>query len=511
MQLAVASLYNAQKYKVSSILPDEYALIGTLHKENSNYPMALMAAQKGVDIAKQNNDTSEYIELLGLKAMFIRGHSMHFHTPVEKDSSLAIRLMALKIAESNPKYERLCVPFYDNICQHYDLVKDYPKAKYYGYKGIALALKYNQKRSLTYSYAFLGEALFFSGDRQQAMLYLQNALQIATGLKQPYRIMELNNDLSRFYKLSGDYKNALYYEDRYIALIDSIQVRVNVKQIAEVQIKYESIKKDEALALLNLADRQKSKQLRWLLIGAVLFLFLVVILAYMYRIIRLKNSVLVANNVQINEQSVNLGILLKELHHRVKNNLQIVSSMLNLQAGRMEDNEARQALDVSRQRIEAMSIIHNSLYQRDNANKVDMKEFLPILLWNIMDSFGINRKEIDISMEILVTDIDVDMAMPLGLVINEWVTNIFKHAYKNMQGRPYMEILIFYNDGSLKLKINDNGVGMPLPLWENPKSSFGVKLMKILIKQVGGIARVSNVLGTTIELDIPYSKNNLDI
>ena len=151
-----------------------------------------------------------------------------------------------------------------------------------------------------------------------------------------------------------------------------------------------------------------------------------------------------------------------------------------------------------------MAIIHNSLYQRDNANKVDMKEFLPVLLNNILESFGINRDEIDISTEISIGDIDVDIAMPLGLIINEWITNIYKHAYIDTVKRPYMKIVASQNEGQIKLMINDNGVGMPLELWDNPKESFGIKMMKILIKQIGGTSHVSNGVGTTMELDIPY-------
>jgi two-component sensor histidine kinase len=318
--------------------------------------------------------------------------------------------------------------------------------------------------------------------------------------------MEIYDDISSCYESSGDYKDAFNYLSKYRWLVDSLQVRVNVKQLGELQIKYETAKKDEALALLNQANLQKSKQLQWLLGGAITFALLIIALVYLYRIIRHKNQVLTANNIQINEQSGKLQVLMKELHHRVKNNLQIVSSLLNLQTNRVTDPEALAVLNASRQRIEAMSIIHNSLYQRDNANKVDMKKFLPVLLNNILESFGQNRDDIDISMEILIDDMDVDIAMPLGLIINEWITNTYKHAYKNMSERPYMRIFIGNEGNQVKLKINDNGIGIPMALWENPKGSFGVKLVKILIKQIGGISRVSNTGGTTMELDIPYAK-----
>jgi two-component sensor histidine kinase len=506
MQLAVLSLNEAQKWKINKPLPEIYSLIGTLQKENTNYPMAFVAAQKGLDIARQNNDTLEIIRLLGMKAMFKRGYSMHFNLPIDKDSSLNLRLEALKIAESNPKYERDRIPFYDNIAQHYTLVKDYKKAEYYGQKGIALALKYDQKRSLTYGYSFIGQAYYYSGDRKQGVLYLNKALLLTMQLKQPYRKMELYDDLAQCYKSSSDYKDAFFYLTKFRWLVDSLQVRVNVKQISELQIKYETAKKDEALALLNQAAIAKNRQLKWLFGGILVFILFIVVLVYLYTVIRDKNKALTTSNLRINDQSEKLQTLMKELHHRVKNNLQIVSSLLNLQSNRVTDQEALNVLNSSRQRIEAMSIIHNSLYQRDNANKVDMKEFLPVLVNNILESFGINEDEIDISMDISTDGIDVDIAMPLGLIINEWITNIYKHAYKNMDERPRMGISVSNSHGIIRLRINDNGVGMPMAVWNNPTESFGVKMIKILIKQVGGMCQVSNTGGTTLELDIPYVK-----
>jgi len=506
MQMAVLSLNDAQKWKISKLLPAIYALIGNLHKENTNYPMAFIAAEKGLYAAKQNKDTAQIIDLLGIKAMFKRGYSLHFNLPVDKDSSLDLRLQGLKLAESNPKYERLCIPFYDNIAQHYNFVKDYAKAKYFAQKGIALALKYNQKRSLTYSYSSIGQAYYHTGDRKRGMDYLKKALQITIELKQPYRKMELYDEISGCYESSSDYKQAFFYLTKFRWLVDSLQVRTNEKQLGELQIKYETAKKDEALALLNQAALQKNRQLKWLFCGVLLFLLFTVILVYLYGVIREKNKELTTSNVQINEQSSKLQVLMKELHHRVKNNLQIVSSLLSLQASRVADKEALNVLKASKQRIEAMSIIHNSLYQRDNANKVDMKKFLPILLSNISESFGINREDIDISMEILIDDIDVDIAMPLGLIINEWITNIYKHAYKNSGLRPFMGIRVFHENGRVKLTITDNGIGMSMAVWESPHQSFGIKLVKILAKQIGGVCHVANNGGTTIELDIPYIK-----
>jgi two-component sensor histidine kinase len=504
MQIAMVSLKNAQKWHIHRMLPSLYALVGNLHKENTNYPMAFIAAQKGLDAAIKNKDTANIIALTGLKAMFKRGYALHFNKPIKNtDSSVILQMQGLKLAESNDKYELLRIRFYNNIGQHFKDMHEYDKAVFYLNKGIALAVKLDEQRSLTYSYNWMGEVYYFTGEKPKGIMYLNKALHIAMALKQHYRTMEIYESISECYKLSGDYKEALNYISKFRWMRDSLNVQNNEKKITELQLKYETAKKDKELAVLAEHNREKNKQMRWLLFGVILFSVFTIILVTMFGAIRRKNRELTQSNTQVNTQAAKLQTLMQELHHRVKNNLQIVSSLLSLQANRMDDSEARNALNISRQRIDAMSVIHNSLYKHDNVNKVNMQEFLPVLLNNILESFGVDRDKMDIRVEVTVNEIDVDKAMPLGLIMNEWITNIFKHAFKDIKVRPAIDILVFRNDDKVKIRIKDNGVGMNTGSWNDPKGSFGIKLMKILIKQVHGFCHVANGDGTTLELDIP--------
>lgn len=168
--------------------------------------------------------------------MFIHSYRKHQH-PTDKDTSINIQLAALKVAESNVKFERFCIPLYDNVSQYYLDNKDYDKAIYYGEKGATTALKYSQRRSLTYSYSWLGEAWYFKGDKQKGFEYLAKALQLTKDLKQPYREMEIYQHYYDCYYSSGDYKTAIGLLARVDKMRDSLQVVVNEKQISELQIK----------------------------------------------------------------------------------------------------------------------------------------------------------------------------------------------------------------------------------------------------------------------------------
>lgn len=504
MSMALNCLNNIQRWKVDELLPVVYGLIGSLHKEGSNYPMAFQEANKGLAAARRIKDTAGIIALLGLKAMFTHSNNL-FHNKASNDAgSLQLQLEGLKLAESSPKWERIRIRFYDNIAQLYKDNKDYPKAIFYAKKGVALATRLNEKRSLTYGYNWLGEALYFSGHEGEGMAYLKRSLAISKEIKQPFRVMELANAISQCYELTGDYKNALHYANQSSSLKDSLKVLGNTKQVSELQIKYETAKKDKDIALLNQADQIRRRQMVLAYVAGGIFVIVTLVLLVMYNIIRTRNKELVISNANVSEQSQKLQLLMQELHHRVKNNLQIVSSLLTLQSSRLTDVDARNVLNVSRQRIDAMSIIHQSLYQHDSANMVNIKEYIHNLLNNITQSFGVRQEEMDIKVDVLVKDMDVDIALPLGLILNEWVTNVFKHAYREMTARPSLQLLVFLDGDNVKVEIKDNGIGMPPDLWDNPKASFGIKLMKVLMKQIRAVSQITTYRGTMLALEIPY-------
>jgi tetratricopeptide (TPR) repeat protein len=296
MKLAIKCVADAEKWNIKDALPEIYLIIGNLHKENTNYKMAFESQEKGLYWASANHDTASIIMLLGLKAMFIHTYRTQPHDKPYKDTSINIQLATLKLAESNIKYERLCIPLYDNISQYYLNKGDYKNAIYYGEKGALTAIKYNQQRSLTYSYSWLGEAWYFKGDKQKGLDYLNRALQISRTLKEPYREMELYEHEFDCYYSSGDYKTAIAFSSRSHKMRDSLQVSINEKQISELQIKYESVKKDKAIAQMDHTQRVRNKEIIISLAGSLLFIIFFVILFLQYRILHQSNHAVKKSN-----------------------------------------------------------------------------------------------------------------------------------------------------------------------------------------------------------------------
>jgi len=328
MEVAVKCLADAEKWNIKKAIPQTYLIIGNLHKENANYKMAFDAQEKGLRSAETSHDTASIISLLNLRAMFIHTSLLYNNDTLSVDTSINIHLKALKIAESSIKYESQRVALYDNISQYYlQHQKDYARAIYYGDKGAATAIKYNQQRSLTYSYCWLGEAWYFKGDKQKGLDYLNKALLITRLIKQPYREMEIYDHLSDCYYSSGDYKAAIAATNRSYAMRDSLQVAVNEKQISELQIKYESAKKDKEIAVMDRSQKAKNRQILVILACSLLFVIFLIILVLQYRILYRSNRLIKKSNVQKDKALEDIAYIQA---HELRKPLASILGLINL-------------------------------------------------------------------------------------------------------------------------------------------------------------------------------------
>ncbi len=283
------------------------------------------------------------------------------------------------------------------------------------------------------------------------------------------------------------------------------------RSVAEISTKYATNQKEAQIKQLNQANLNKTRQMQWLTGGVGLLTLLLGGMIFLYQKVQKQNVILAAQRNQltfqnrtISEQSNKLELMMKELHHRVKNNLQIVSSLLNLQTYNVEDPKTVLAIKESRQRIEAMSLIHQRLYQKDPLTTIDMKEYLSILVESLMRSYGYDSAHFDLQLDIREKELDVELAMPIGLIVNELVTNSLKYAYHDTP-HPSLQVSLMNNNG-LVLDVRDNGPGIDLAIWQSRKGSFGKKLIKSLSEQLEGEAQVKNQNGAWYHLHIPHKR-----
>lgn len=189
-------------------------------------------------------------------------------------------------------------------------------------------------------------------------------------------------------------------------------------------------------------------------------------------------------------------VLLQEVHHRVKNNLQVISSILNLQSSYVTDAGTLEILQESQNRIKSMSFIHETLYRTTDFSSINFSEYIRTLSYNLIQSYRLNNCQVEFIPEIDVVEMNIDQAIPCGLIVNELVSNALKYAYKG-RNKGKLFISLFENKGRVTLKITDDGVGLPENFKFEKNDSLGIQLVYSLTEQLDGTIQVESHDGTT--------------
>ena len=199
-------------------------------------------------------------------------------------------------------------------------------------------------------------------------------------------------------------------------------------------------------------------------------------------------------------------VLLREIHHRVKNNLQVISSMLELQAALVKDPSARTSLQEGRNRVMSMALIHQKLYQSEDISQVHMDSYIQSLVADLVYAFGVDEEKILMKVEADAVRLNLDTAIPFGLLVCELVTNAIKYAFTLGREGEKGEVVVSFcerEDGNYLLTVSDNGIGLPEEFDLNSAASLGLKLVHSLVEQLGGEVSLAEASGTTWTISCP--------
>lgn len=360
----------------------------------------------------------------------------------------------------------------------------------------AYAKKNTDDLYLVYVYANLPKALADKKNYAEALAVNQkaaNLMQVNPKLKDLRLQQEIYTNFHEIYAATNEYKQA--YQNLQLAqqCQDSLTNIEKKREMARLETQFETRQKEQEIVSLDSKNKAQQGQL---LILASSLLGICVILGLLYwQFIRLKRS-----KAKITEQAEQMKLLMKELHHRVKNNLAIVSSLLKLQSNRIEEESAAKAVREGQQRVEAMSLIHQRLYQTDQLTTINMRDYIVDLTESLMMAYGYQPDTFDLRLSVEKQELDVDLAIPVGLILNELITNSFKHAYEKVE-TPMLSISLTMNKG-LTLELKDNGPGIDEALWKKKGGSFGKRLIRNLSEQTGGEFQITNDNGTLYSLHI---------
>ncbi|KAA2239092.1 sensor histidine kinase [Chitinophaga agrisoli] len=343
--------------------------------------------------------------------------------------------------------------------------------------------------------------LFFQrGQYQKAKEYLENHFEIVS-----YGHRTLMNDLA-IYRSLIDTDSALGNKDavishykEYIKLLDSNFTATKTRQAEELQISYETQEKESQIAALN-QDAKQSKLIKNLTLAGIVATGIIVVLLYRQNRLKQKsNKIITYKNEQLQHLVADKEWLLKEIHHRIKNNLQVIMSLLDSQSRYIDNDAALMAINDSQRRVQAISLIHQKLYQSENTSSIDMPHYIDELLSYLQDSFDTGNRTI-IEQDIEPLQLDVAKAIPLGLIINEGIVNAIKYAFPGEQ-QGIVRISLKYNGaGHLALNISDNGTGLPPDVDVSKRGSLGFSLMRGLARQLDGVFNIESNNGLHISV-----------
>jgi len=204
------------------------------------------------------------------------------------------------------------------------------------------------------------------------------------------------------------------------------------------------------------------------------------------------------------------NMLLKEIHHRIKNNLQAAAGLLNIQASRLADKKAQSAIRESENRILSMALIHEQLQQMEDAARVNAGDYITTLVERLFNTFGVSQEKVRLSIKATDTALNNETAVPMGLIINELVSNSLKYAFPGNRKGELGVSFTRSKDDNFCLKLTDDGVGLPKDMEKGKSGSLGMLLVKSFVEGLSGTVEFERNGGTSVTITFPeYQKDGI--
>ena len=371
---------------------------------------------------------------------------------------------------------------------------------------------YEKAESLSREQGFILDALHAKMNRMRMFSYARiHVDEIIPGLieiETEAKLSAPNYDLLECYKSiwieaqgTGKWELAFKYYNKYVVLEDILALQSINENIEKIkQQEKESKTKIQNFILSTQVERQNNELEQkqntiWLVVLALIVLMSILI--FLFRILKQRNN-LTKDLEQRNQQK---DELIQEVHHRVKNNLSFVSSLLEMQINSLPEETKTEELKNASLRIESMSLVHQMLYNQDDIATVDLKGYIPELLSCLKDSM-VHADGIIVELNCDEIKVELRTATAFGLIITEFVTNSFKHAFKGIKN-PKIEISLQRKNSDLYLVLKDNGVGMSSEI-KSAKKGFGMRIIDIFSRQINADVNFSFDQGTQLTLMIKY-------
>lgn len=482
----------------------EHAL-GWYYAMTGNYLLALEYYEKSVDkyeILKESNGIRSTYTKIGLLYKQMGEYDKAVELLLEMISrfpdqslfvfNLASAYESLEDDTSAERYYRKYLDMTSDRPENYQRAK--AQAAIYRIQGNT-ALEKERREYVIAEVDRIGKPMMIHSEAQMyaAFLLRNNEYHKAIELLESRRIIDSDKIKQahklRYYDLlksayegKGDYQKALHYSDLQRELNEQYQKRHNLDRVIDREKNLEFAAKEKMIKSLQVDQKSKSKKINLLQISVISILCLLALSLFLFLKNKKTNSTLILQNEKLDRSLEEKQTLIQETHHRVKNNLQIISSLLNLQRKYVDDKQMNGILTNSRNRVKSMALIHQMLYQNELSYGIDAQKYIKTLTDSLLSSYHRESDHINVILSVSEVNLDEDTINPIGLIINELVTNSIKYAFPdNQQGT--IEVSLEQVGEVLILTVRDNGVG--LSITDEPlELGFGHSLVHSLAKKL---------------------------
>lgn len=495
----IESLVMRKQINDSSLIAKSYNNIGLVYKAKKDYENAIRYYLLSLQIKRSLNDErgllntamnvgSLYQQLQKYDSAFFYAEktaqlAAKLHSDVDIAGSMANKALAL---QSMKKFDE-ALPLFE--------------------QSLALALKTGCNPCLYSIYEGLGTHYVNKENYNKAQQYFFSGLQLAKATKKEIAIQMFYDRISGAYRYQHNLGKALVYKDSAAVIDEKLLNAENLRQVNEMTAVYKSAEKEKEIEKLNIESEknattasQRSKERNYFIIASAALLILSIVIFRALKRNEQQKKLLQEQKQVIEKSSAEKDVLMKEIHHRVKNNLQIISGLLNLQSGYIKDEEALSAVRDSRNRVQSMALIHKNLYQENNLTGIGIDEYIGSLCDNLLASYQKEGQSVNIVREIQPLLLDVETVIPMGLILNELITNSLKYAFLQ-QPKGVIKIITKIENNALCIKVFDNGTGFTQP---EPviRQSFGLRMINAFLQKMNGDMKMYNEDGARTEITI---------
>jgi two-component system, sensor histidine kinase PdtaS len=476
--------YQEQALSEAQIIGDSITIANSLHnlssifREYNDFGKAIELSEDALkiyrDIGQRDGEARVLNSLAGL-------------AKITGDTNRALELYekALSIRKEMNDFagEALLL---NNIGVIYKQQHDYSTALDYFSRSLAISRETNQIIGSAHALLNISETYFDQNELNKALQYGLEGYRIGTATQNAAILKKATKLLMEVYRSQQRWKEAFEMQEEYMELQAALNNDQTYNSLQQAALKYayekEQMllqKEQEQKEALNEERNFREKLFNYFSTGlALLLLVIVFIIAHRLRIVRQKNKV-------IERQNAERKLLLQEVHHRVKNNFQIVSSLLRLQSYTIDNELLNETIEEAVTRINAMAAVHDIIYRQEEFSNIQTSDYLIKLSETLQKTVADRNIEFEIDTDDSIKDIE--LLIHLGIVINELVINSIKYAFPKNHPKPCISISLKQDEGQFALVYKDNGIGMEKVPQNN---SFGMELIETIVEQIDGVLTV---------------------